>query len=54
MAGFMAENLAGGVVKQFRLEDVDRLPRDGSVTLLDVRTPGSTHWDTSRAFGTFL
>ena len=39
MAGFMAENLAGGVVKQFRLEDVDRLPRDGSVTLLDVRTP---------------
>ena len=33
------ENLAEGVVKQFRLEDVDALPRDGSVTLLDVRTP---------------
>ncbi|WP_297870718.1 FAD-dependent oxidoreductase [uncultured Oscillibacter sp.] len=39
MAGFMVENLAGGVVKQFRLEDVKTLPRDGSVTLLDVRTP---------------
>ena len=35
----MVENLANGVVKQFRTEDVDTLPRDGSVTLLDVRTP---------------
>jgi len=40
MAGFMAENLAQGVVKQFRLEDLSGLPRDGGVTLLDVRTPG--------------
>ena len=39
MAGFMAENLAKGLVKQFRVEDVSGLPRDGSVTLLDVRTP---------------
>ena len=39
MAGFMVENLAKGVVKQFRAEDVKDLPRDGSVTLLDVRTP---------------
>jgi len=39
MAGFMVENLARGVVKQFRVEDVPGLPRDGSVTLLDVRTP---------------
>ncbi len=39
MAGFMVENLAEGVVKQFRLEEADALPRDGSVTLLDVRTP---------------
>ena len=38
MAGFMAENLARGVVKQFRLEELGRLPRDGSVTLLDART----------------
>ena len=39
MAGFLVENLEKGVVKQFHLEDVDTLPRDGSVTLLDVRTP---------------
>ena len=39
MAGFMVENIARGVVKQFRLEDVAGLPRDGSVTLLDARTP---------------
>ena len=39
MAGFMAENLAKGVVRQFHLEDVADLPRDGSVTLLDTRTP---------------
>ncbi len=38
MAGFMAENLAMGLVKQFRIEDVSNLPRDGSVTLLDART----------------
>ncbi len=40
MAGFMVENLAEGVVKQFRLEDIQNLPRDGSVTLLDARTAG--------------
>ena len=39
MAGFMAENLASGVVKQWRMEDLPALPRDGSATLLDVRTP---------------
>ncbi len=39
MAGFMAENLAKGVVKQWRMEDLPALPRDGSATLLDVRTP---------------
>ena len=38
MAGFMIENLALGLVKQFSLEEIDALPRDGSVTLLDVRT----------------
>lgn len=40
MAGFMIENLSHGLVEQFFPEDVDALPRDGSVTLLDVRTPG--------------
>ncbi len=39
MAGFLIENLAKDVVKQFRIEDVGGLPRDGSVTLLDARTP---------------
>ena len=38
MAGFMVENIANGVLKQWHLEDVDKLPRDGSVTLLDTRT----------------
>ncbi len=39
MAGFMVGNLARGLVRQFHLRDMEGLPRDGSVTLLDVRTP---------------
>ena len=39
MAGFVIENLLNGVVKQFHWHDVKDLPRDGSVQLLDVRTP---------------
>ena len=35
----MVENLAKGVVKQFRLEELKDLPWDCSVTLLDARTP---------------
>ena len=38
MAGFMIENIADGTLKQFHLPEIDILPRDGSVTLLDVRT----------------
>jgi len=38
MAGFMAENLLTGKVKQYHWHDVSCLPTDGSVTLLDVRT----------------
>ena len=38
MAGFMIENIAKGVLKQWHLADADKLPRDGSVTLLDTRT----------------
>ncbi len=38
MAGFMIDNIANGVLKQWHLEDADKLPRDGSVTLLDTRT----------------
>ena len=40
MAGFIIDNIANGLLKQWHLEDVDRLPRDGSVTLLDTRTAG--------------
>ena len=40
MAGFIIENVSRGLVKQFHYEDVAQLPRDGSVTLLDVRTSG--------------
>ena len=38
MTGFMIENIANGVLKQWHLDDVNMLPRDGSVTLLDTRT----------------
>ena len=37
MAGYVIENLMTGKVKQIFWHDVDSLPRDGSVTLLDVR-----------------
>ncbi len=40
MAGFMIDNIANGVLKQWHLEDAATLPRDGSVTLLDTRTAG--------------
>ncbi|WP_298736714.1 FAD-dependent oxidoreductase [uncultured Subdoligranulum sp.] len=39
MAGYMIKNLLTGKVQQFRLDDLAALPRDGSVTLLDTRTP---------------
>ena len=38
MAGFMIDNIATGVLKQWHIEDADKLPRDGRVTLLDTRT----------------
>lgn len=38
MAGFMIENIKNGIVRQWYCEQADTLPRDGSVTLLDVRT----------------
>ena len=46
MAGFMMENLAGGLLQQFHWDTIDTLPRDGSITLLDTRTAeeyGSGH-----------
>lgn len=38
MAGFMIENIATGKIKQFHWDEVENLPKDGSVTLLDTRT----------------
>ncbi len=38
MLGFVAENIVTGKVKQFFWDEAEKLPRDGSVTLLDVRT----------------
>ena len=40
MAGFMIDNIARGILKQWHLKNADALPRDGSVTLLDTRTAG--------------
>lgn len=39
MVGFVGENLMNGTVRQFHWSDVADLPRDGSVQLVDVRTP---------------
>lgn len=39
MAGFVIENILDGRMKQIHWHDVDALPRDGSVTLLDTRAP---------------
>ena len=38
MAGFMIDNMAEGILKQWHLEDLGNLPLDGSVNLLDTRT----------------
>lgn len=43
MAGFMVENIAEGMLRQFHAEDVPALPVDGSVTLLDTRTEEEYH-----------
>jgi NADPH-dependent 2,4-dienoyl-CoA reductase/sulfur reductase-like enzyme/rhodanese-related sulfurtransferase len=42
MVGYVIENVMEGLYKQFFWHDVDALPRDGSVTLLDVRSPRET------------
>ncbi len=39
MAGFVIENIRTGKMKQLHWHDVDALPRDGSIILLDVRLP---------------
>ena len=37
MAGFLIDNISKGL-KQWHLKDLEQLPKDGSVTLLDTRT----------------
>ena len=37
MAGYAIENILSGKIKSFHWHEVDTLPRDGSITLLDVR-----------------
>jgi NADPH-dependent 2,4-dienoyl-CoA reductase/sulfur reductase-like enzyme/peroxiredoxin family protein/rhodanese-related sulfurtransferase/TusA-related sulfurtransferase len=38
MAGFVIENVLSGKEKMFHWDEVDKLPRDGSVILIDTRT----------------
>ncbi len=38
MAGFMIENLESGLFEQYHWHEMENLPKDGSVTFLDVRT----------------
>ena len=40
MAGFMIDNIAKGILKQWHLEDMDKISKDQNVVLLDVRTVG--------------
>ena len=40
MAGFMIDNIASGVLKQWHLDELDDLLQNISVTLLDTRTVG--------------
>lgn len=42
IAGYAAENIISGKVKQYFWDDVADLPRDGSVSLIDIRTPEET------------
>ena len=42
MAGYLIENVLTGKVKNFHWHKIDALHRDGSVTLLDVRSPIET------------
>ena len=40
MAGFMIDNISKGLLKQWHLEDAERIAEDETVTRLDVRTAG--------------
>ena len=38
IAGYMIDNIAKGALKQWHLDDIEKLSKDGSATLLDVQT----------------
>ncbi len=40
MAGFLIDNIEKGILRQWFLENMDQLPRNGNAVLLDVRTTG--------------
>ncbi|MGI6110563.1 MAG: rhodanese-like domain-containing protein, partial [Eubacteriaceae bacterium] len=40
MAGYVVQNILNGLVRTIQYQDVIRLPRNGSVQLIDVRNPG--------------
>ena len=42
IAGYVIENVLTGKLKNFHWHEVDDLPRDGSITLLDVRSQAET------------
>ena len=39
LVGYVIQNLRAGLFKSYSIDESEELPRDGSVTLLDIRTP---------------
>lgn len=54
MAGFMIDNIAKGTLKQWHLEDMDKISKDKDVVLLDVRTVGEFSRGHIDGFKTYL
>lgn len=54
MVGFIAENVICGNIKQFYYEDIESIPRDGSVILLDTRTDGEYKRGHAEGFETHI
>lgn len=54
MAGFIAENVITGKVKNFFYEDIETLPHDGSVIFLDTRTNREYKYGHADEFNTHI
>ena len=39
LVGYVIQNLRAGLFAKYTIQEADELPRDGSVTLVDIRTP---------------